>query len=242
MKKLCLLLALFLLLTGCSANIDQIQTTQPTSDANRGDTGLVRFDIYAINDLHGRLTDTDTQPGVDELSTYLKQAQQTGNTILLSTGDMWQGAAEANLTGGLIATEWMNRLDFTAMTMGGHEYDWGEEGIRQNKELADFPFLGINVYSRQTDAQVEYCQNSVVVDMDGAQIGIIGAIGDCSSSIAAENLENVYFKTGPELTALVKEESEKLRSEGVDFIIYTIHDGSDQTSDGVNPVPADTQA
>ena len=240
MKKFCLLLALLLLLTGCSTDAGPIQTVPPTTQASN-DAGLVRFDIYAVNDLHGRLTDTDMQPGVDELSTYLKQAQQTGNTILLSTGDMWHGAAEAILTDGLIVTDWMNQLNFTAMTMGGHEYDWGEAGIRQNKALAEFPFLGINVYDRQTDTQVDYCQNSVVVDIDGAQIGIIGAIGDCSSSIASENLENVVFKTGAELTALVKAESEKLRAQGVDFIIYTIHDGSDQTSDGVNAVPASAQ-
>ena len=38
----------------------------------------------------------------------------------------------ANLTAGLIMTDWMNELDFTAMTLGNHEYDWGEEYIESN--------------------------------------------------------------------------------------------------------------
>ena len=68
------------------------------------------------------------------------------------------------------------------------------------------------------------------------KIGIIGAIGDCYGSIAAENTKGVYFITGDELTALVKAEAEMLRSQGADFIIYAIHDGYDQNSDGINPI------
>ena len=217
MKKLCFLLVFVLLLTGCGGQTDP----QPESN-------LVSFDIYAVNDLHGRLTDTDTQPGVNELSTYL--TQQPENTILLATGDMWQGTAEANATKGLIVTEWMNRTGFTAMTMGGHEFDWGEEWVRENNRIAEFPLLAINVYSRETNQRVDYCQSSVVVEIDGVQIGIIGAIGDCYSSVSSENTKDIYFQTGSELTALVKAESEKLRSQGVDFIIYTLHDGYDQTT------------
>lgn len=238
MKKLCFLLALCLLLAGCgkpqppkSPDCSAGHTDQNNDDLCDvcSQLMLVRFDIYAVNDLHGRLADTDFQPGVDELSTYLKQAQQSGNTILLSTGDMWQGTAEARLTGGFLITEWMNEMGFAAMTLGGHEYDWGEEQIRKNKELAQFPFLGINVYSRETDTRVDYCQSSLVIEQNGVQVGMIGAMGDCQAP------EGVYFKTGSELTALVKAEAEKLRKEGADFIIYTIHDGYDQTT-------TDTQA
>ena len=222
MKKLCFVLAFLLLLTGCG---------QKSVDSSSGN--LISFDVYAINDLHGRFVDTDDQPGVDELSTYLNR--QSGNRILLSTGDMWQGTSESNLTVGRIITEWMNRMDFTAMTVGGHEFDWGVELLRQNGQLAKFPFLGINVYSRDTDQRVDYCQSSLTVEFDGAQIGIIGAIGDCYYSISSQHTRDIYFKTGSELTALVKAEAEKLRDQGADFIIYTIHDGYDRNT-------ADTEA
>lgn len=224
MRKFCLLMALLLLLTGCGK---APKTTQP-QDSITTDTGarMVSFDIYAINDLHGRLADTDQQPGVDELSTYLKQQ----NAILLSTGDMWQGTSESNLTNGFITTEWMNRMGFSAMTIGGHEFDWGEDWVRQNSQLADFPFLGINVFSRQTNQRVDYCKSSLMVETEGVQIGIIGAIGDCYHSISSENTQDIYFKTGAELTALVKAESEQLRSQGADFIVYAIHDGYNKTT------------
>ena len=229
MKKLCLLLVLVMLLAGCGK-----------VDTGSAESSLVSFDVFAINDLHGRMADTDDQPGLNELSTYLKK--QSESTILLSTGDMWQGTVESNLTNGFIITEWMNEMDFTAMTVGGHEFDWGEEWLRQNEQLAQFPFLGINVYSRQTDQRVDYCQSSLTVDIGSATVGIIGAIGDCYSSISSQHTRDIYFKTGDQLTALVKEEAERLRSEGADFIIYTVHEGCDQsTSDTEAKVISDRE-
>jgi 2',3'-cyclic-nucleotide 2'-phosphodiesterase/3'-nucleotidase len=186
----------------------------------------ITFDFFSVNDLHGKFKDTDVQPGVDELTTYLKQAKaENPNTLFLSAGDIWQGAPESNLTKGQILTEWMNDVGFTAMTLGNHEYDWGEEYIEANAELAEFPFLAINVYDVATNQLVDYCQPSVMVQQNGINIGIIGAIGDCYSSISSDKVEDVYFKTGSQLTALVKAESTRLRNEGADFIIYALHDG-----------------
>ena len=186
---------------------------------------LVEFDFIGVNDLHGKLADTDTNEGVDELSTYIKQARKVNeNTVVLSSGDMWQGTSESNLTKGKIITEWMNEMDFASMTLGNHEYDWGEDYILENYELAEFPFLAINIYDNDTNKLVEYCQPSVMVEKNGIQIGIIGAIGNCYSSISGEQSSGFYFKTGSALTSLVKAEADKLRSQGADFIVYSLHD------------------
>ena len=187
---------------------------------------VIVIDFYVVNDLHGKFCDTDTQPGVDNLASYLKDRENyDDNVIIFSSGDMWQGAAESNLTNGLILTEWMNELDFVSMTLGNHEYDWGEDAIRENLAIAEFPFLAINIYDTTTGKLADYCTPSVIVECDGIQIGIIGAIGDCYSSISSDMVSNVEFKVGSELTALVKAESEKLRAQGADLIVYSLHDG-----------------
>ena len=229
---LTLLFSLFL--TGCKDE-EIVAPTNPSEHTDANDDGvcddcnasvLVNFDFYVLNDLHGKFDDTDTQPGVDELSSYLRGVQFANeNTILLSSGDMWQGSSESNLTKGFIMTEWMNDLDFVAMTLGNHEFDWGEEPIKENKALAEFPFLAINIFSKETDQRVDYCDASVMIDRNGIQIGIIGAIGDCYSSIAPDWTKDIYFKTGFDLTQLVKDEALKLRQQGADFIVYSLHDG-----------------
>lgn len=190
---------------------------------------LISVDFYAINDLHGKLNDTDDQPGLDELSTYLDHAKQTNeHTVLLSSGDMWQGSSESGLTKGLILTDWMSEMGFASMTLGNHEFDWGEQAIYDNLALANFPFLAINIYERNTNTLADYCTPSVLIDQGEVQIGIIGAIGNCYSSISSDKVEDVYFVLDDALTNLVKEESEALRAQGADIIVYSIHDGGNE--------------
>lgn len=247
MKKtlLSLLLVLAFVLCACTSAAERPAATtggtclQHVDEDSNGACDLCRgsvfvyFDFYNINDLHGKLADADSHIGVDELTTYLRTARiNNPNSVFISTGDMWQGSSESNLTRGQIMTEWMNDLDFAAMSLGNHEFDWGEDAIRENAETAEFPILAINVYDRETNQRVEYCDASVVVEGDGVQIGIIGAIGDCYSSIAVDKCEEVYFKTGNDLTSLVKAESDRLRQQGADFIVYILHDGYGSTRSG----------
>ena len=186
---------------------------------------IVIVDIFGINDLHGKAKATDSQPGIGALTTYLKSVMST-NAILLSSGDMWQGSSESNLTYGALITDWMNELGFVSMTLGNHEYDWGESYISTNAAIAEFPILGINVFDSETGKRAEYATPSVIVSRAGVEIGIIGAIGDCYSSISGAVSGGFYFKTGTELADLVKAEAERLRSMGVDFIVYSLHDGT----------------
>lgn len=191
---------------------------------------IVVVDFYAINDLHGKFCDNGGQPGVDELGTYFELCQkQDEHTVLLSSGDMWQGAAESVLTYGEIMVDWMNELGFVSMTLGNHEFDWGEDIVRENAELAEFPFLAINVYDNITGKLADYCTPSVMIERGDIQIGIIGAIGDCYSSISSDMVTGIHFKVGDELTNLVKQESLKLRGMGADLIVYSLHDGSNSS-------------
>ena len=215
------------------SDIDHVDQDDDGSCDECGESVIIFLDMFVINDLHGKLCDSGTQPGVDEMTTYLKNAYATkDHVLLLSSGDMWQGSSESNLTHGLIVTDWMNELDFVSMTLGNHEFDWGEEYIRENAALAEFPLLAINIYDRNTNQPVDYCQPSVMVQRGEATIGIIGAIGDCYSSISGEHSGDFYFKVGDELTALVKAEAERLREAGADFIIYSIHDGHSGSTGG----------
>jgi 2',3'-cyclic-nucleotide 2'-phosphodiesterase/3'-nucleotidase len=246
-----LILLIIFFLFGCDmdkgGNVEKPCNNHSDANSNGacdvcGQSVMTTFDFYSINDLHGKFADGDNHPGVDELTTYFVNARITDdNVVILSAGDMWQGSSESNLTYGMLMTDWMNQIGVTAMTLGNHEFDWGETYIQDNETLAEFPFLAINIYERATNTQVDYCQSSVVVEGDGIQIGIIGAIGDCYSSIAPDKVEDIYFKTGSELTSLVKKESEKLRKEGVDFIVYLIHDGYGSSSGTTSTVVPPSQ-
>lgn len=202
-----------------------------------GKSVTAELSFYAVNDLHGKFMDTDSQPGVDEFTTYLKSlyADDTREEILLSSGDMWQGTVESSSNKGRLMTEWMNEVGFASMTLGNHEYDWGADVLTQGSELANFPFLAINV--TYNGKAVDYCRASTTVEKGGIKIGIIGAIGDCLSSISGDFSTGLKFATGSALTTLVKNESDRLRrEEGCDFIVYSIHEGYESSLSGINSV------
>lgn len=227
MKKfICFLLVLLTIFSFTACKSDNSSVSGSSGSGNENvDVDTVNVDIYAINDLHGAILDDDGK-GIANLTTYVNKLKKANdNTVIISSGDMWQGSSESNNTKGNLVTEWMNIVGFSSMTLGNHEFDWGISAIEDNIELADFPFLAINVYERETDERAEIFQSSVLVEKDNVTIGIIGAIGDCYSSISSNMVTDYYFKTGEDLAELVKEESVKLKEEGADIIVYSLHDG-----------------
>ena len=240
-KSLVALLVVLSLLwsfVGCDINFSGGKTTASTSSGTSSGTSLgtssttdstnskyIPLNFYSINDLHGSVKDEDGVTGIGRLTTYFNSLDESKNNILLSAGDMWQGGAESNNTKGKLVTDWMNQMNFVAMTVGNHEFDWGTSYVKANAEMAEFPFLGINVYDRATNQRVEYCEPSVMIEKAGLKIGIIGAIGDHYSSISASRVTDIYFKTGNDLTNLVKNEADSLRQQGADIVIYVIHSG-----------------
>ena len=184
------------------------------------------FDIYALNDTHGVVKDTSTSAGIEKTSTYLKnKMKENKNSFVLSSGDMWQGSMYSNNTKGLLMSEWMNEINVKSMTFGNHEFDWGNEAILNNKDKANFPFLGINIFDKNTNQRVDYADASTTFTIDEVKFGIIGAIGDCYSSISGSKVKDIYFKINDELSTLVINEAKRLKeTEKCDFIIYSLHD------------------
>lgn len=187
-------------------------------------SGTKTFDIFAFNDTHGNAKDTEGKGiGIAKISTLLHSLSQN-ETFFIHQGDAWQGSVESNYTRGLLMTDWMNIENCVSMTVGNHEFDWGQEMIVENQKLANFPILGINVLKKDTNTRVDYLSPSTVISRNGLRIGVIGAIGNCLSSISSSKVSDVYFAYGNELSELVKAESVKLRNEKkCDFIVYSIH-------------------
>lgn len=205
--------------------------------------GTQEIDIYAMNDFHGATREDlgEYQAGATKIADFLrnKQLENPKGTALLASGDMWQGTADSNITKGKLVNEWMNYLGFEQFTFGNHEFDWNEPAIIANQSTANFPFLAINIYHRDTDQRVPYAQPSTMIRRKGVNIGIIGAISNVYSSISSSNVKNIKFLTGSTLTNLVLDEANKLRQDGADFIIYSIHGGEGSAPDSLTASAVD---
>lgn len=195
---------------------------------------LVTLDFYNLNDFHGAVdyNPSNKEIGINRLANYFENMTNNNpNTILLSSGDMWQGSADSNITRGRLVVDAMNLMGFEAMAIGNHEFDWTDEYLLSNQIRSNFPLLGINIFDQRTQARAAFADASVLIEKTGIQIGIIGTIGsDLESSILTSAVQDYSFVP---YTDLVMQESERLRDLGADLIVLLNHNGSVES--GVMP-------
>ena len=210
-------------------------TLYTTADSQPAEAGKKYVDFYGINDTHGAAEyyinpDSDTyQIGITRLSDYYQQQAKANpdGSVILSSGDMWQGSADSNLTKGAVMVNWMNLVGFEAMAIGNHEFDWGVTQIAENSRLANFPFLGINI--EDTNGQrPSWAIPSKTIYRQGVKIGIVGAIGNVESSIATASLGGYSFVNA--YPSMVSAEAARLRNEGCRAVVVLVHNGSFDTA------------
>ena len=188
--------------------------------------GTKNIDFYSFNDFHGatEFDEDNSEPGIKKLSTYLKNAKDDNpeGFVLTSSGDMWQGSADSNITRGRLVNDWMNLADFSAMTLGNHEFDWTIDVIKSNMASSEFPLLACNIIEDSTQQPVDWVEPFTTITKNGVHIGIIGAIGEgITSDILASNVEGLTF-ANPE--PYVVSWAQYLRNNGADVVLYLLHD------------------
>lgn len=190
------------------------------------------LDFYTLNDTHGAVEEiaASSQPGITRLSQYALGTERANpdSSVFLSSGDMWQGSADSNLTHGQIMVNWMNVAGFESMAIGNHEFDWKPEMIAENSALANFPFLGINIRDASGNRPA-WAKASKVVNRGGYKIGVIGAIGPIENDISVSSLSSYSFAR--DYPALIAAEADRLRQEeGCSLVVLSIHNGEFDTS------------
>ena len=80
--------------------------------------------------------------GIAFLAGEAKRLRQERPTLLLAAGDMIQGNPWANLFEGKSSIEVMNAMDFSAMVLGNHEFDFRSGGLEKKDSRSKIPCPG----------------------------------------------------------------------------------------------------
>ena len=190
----------------------------------------IEFNFYALNDFHG--TVIDDNGGISVIGNYIIEQKNKfpETTIILSSGDMFQGSAISNMTQGGVVVEAMNEIGFDAMAVGNHEFDWGIDVIKKynnktSEVKSNFPIICANIFEKATNKPVDWCEPYTIIEKAGIKIGIIGAIGsELESSIATSMVAPYEFK---DPFPIIKEYVKKLRTElSCEIVVLAIHDNT----------------
>ena len=162
--------------------------------------------------------------GAAELMTLVEQirtreARAGVPVFLFDSGDMFTGML-SKLTRGETLMEMMTTLEYDALGIGNHEFDYGWENFRTQMNRVPFPSLGANIYYKGTD--IPFSRPHTIIERGGVRLGVIGIIGhDAKSVILPSYVAELDFTDpGPAVAQSIEE------LEGaVDLMVVLAHQG-----------------
>ena len=186
--------------------------------------------ILHTNDTHSRiepLPESDrTAPGkggVERRATYIEQVRKEHPHVLLfDAGDFLQGTPYFNLFKGKVEVEAMNMMQYDAVTLGNHEFDYGQEVLEKVVRAACFPIVSSNYDFSQTPLS-GIIEPYLILKRGGVKIGVIGINIRPAGLISSANYKGMKF-LDPATTANALAEQLRTRHK-CDIIICLSHLG-----------------
>lgn len=204
------------------------------------DPELTTVTVVSTNDFHGALVGAthswshgDMVGGAEWIAGYLNivREENPGGVLYLDAGDAMQGTLISNYFNGASTIEAYNAMGVAAMTIGNHEFDWGQEVLQDRYDQADFPFLGANIFFKKKKGNPDHGHGGrphwvkpyVVREVNGVNVGIIGVGNPETPSITNPvNVDNLMFTDPAEAVNDVLPEAE---AEGATMIVVDAHIG-----------------
>ena len=192
--------------------------------------------ILHTNDVHGRIVEEKGVIGDAKLATVIEQERSKSNqtTLVVDAGDAFQGLPISNSTKGEARAEILNQMQYDAMAVGNHEFDFGLDEAKKYKEILKFPLLSSNTYVNGA----RLFEASTIVDKDktveGDEFVVIGVTTpETATKTHPKNVKGVTF-TEPiaEVNKVIEEIQAKALAEGKDYKHYVVlaHLGVDTTT------------
>ncbi|PSN75241.1 Metallo-dependent phosphatase [Corynespora cassiicola Philippines] len=149
-----------LLALSALAAAEDVLRTRRLTKRGLDENGNFNISFFHVNDVHAHLDEfsssgTDcTRPergcygGYARIKTVIEdQRPQYNNSLWLNVGDEFQGTLFYSYYGGEKIAETINQLNFSAMTIGNHEFDGGDEELGQFLQNLTFPVISANIHS-----------------------------------------------------------------------------------------------
>ncbi|MER9491233.1 5'-nucleotidase C-terminal domain-containing protein [Mesorhizobium sp. M0320] len=155
------------------------------------------------------------------------------NVLLLNAGDSFQGSLFYITYKGTAEEEFLNQIKPDAVTLGNHEFDDGESALVPYLDKAKFPIVSANVVPNDKSDAAGKIKPSIVLEVGGQKIGIVGAVTNDTPELASPGPNITIEDDVKSITA----EVEKLKAQGVNKIIAVTHIGYRRERDVIAKIP-----
>ncbi|GAB4271193.1 MAG: bifunctional UDP-sugar hydrolase/5'-nucleotidase [Candidatus Rifleibacteriota bacterium] len=183
--------------------------------------------ILHTNDTHARIIPIDSKLYGKNVSGAIRRAsfiskikQQAPDTLVLDSGDMFQGTPFFTFFKGEACYKIAKAMGYDATTLGNHELDNSLSLLLEKLRISDMLLLCCNVFYRNTDKPV--FKPYEIFERFGKKIAVIGSIGDEAWDVIDRKTKAPLYAK-PQFET-VKEFVSKVRND-VDLVIVLSHSG-----------------
>jgi len=193
------------------------------------------FRLLQTSDVHGYLypksyaTKKFTNIGLAQVSTLIEK-YRTKNTILIDTGDTIQGSpltyhhSKESASKQHPMSKIFNYLKYDYITLGNHEFNYGNENLNNFANYLDAKILNSNLLNIKTNKPIFGKEYEIINYKNGPKIAIIGATTHYIPNWEQpSHIEHIKFIDAFE--AIKKNVSIVKETENPDFIIVNYHGG-----------------
>lgn len=195
----------------------------PSMEVLAEETNAVTVTIVHTNDTHSRV---EAGIGFAKIGAKVKALKEVNpNTVVVDAGDTLHGQTFATISKGESIIKVMNAVGYDVMTPGNHDFNYGQERLKELAELANFPIISSNVVKADGTTLLD---PYVIKEVEGLKIGIFGlSTPETAYKTSPKNVEGLTF-VDPVETA--KKMVKELQEKGVDAIVALMHMGIDKES------------
>lgn len=223
-------------------------------------TGWDTIKVFETTDVHGYITDVSSykedtfEYRLAYFSKIINDARNNDayeDVLLLDTGDIYQGTPHSNLTYGAAMRAAYDQMDYDAVGLGNHEFDWDVKTyatdakgtmapyeIGSYKGDSDIPVLMSNLYYKDSGERVEFTQDYTIVDKGDYKVGIVGWADDYSADIKASQIASYTIDDNREKLKELAEEVDKK----ADIVVILAHSDPKSIAEEMDPEVVDLVA
>jgi len=153
--------------------------------------------IYHVNDVHSRVEDDDYAGsiGYAKMATLIKKARrEMGNVMFLDAGDSFHGQTIANINDGEAISNILDLMNVDALTLGNHDFNYGQARLEELANMSNFPFLAANLV-REDGEEIPYKKDYIIKEYDGVKVGVFGLVTpETAYKTHPKNVEGLVFE------------------------------------------------
>ncbi|WP_301171160.1 bifunctional metallophosphatase/5'-nucleotidase [Brevibacillus nitrificans] len=199
-----------------------------------GEAATTHITLAHTNDTHGHIQEDTAQKefGYAKIATLIKEWRaENPNFLLLDAGDTFQGTVFVNQFKGESILPILNSLDYTLMTAGNHEFDFGYEQLLKLRDSLDHPVINANVFTADG-------KNLLVptykAEIGGKKFAFVGFVAEDTPVLThPNNVKGLTFKSPVEVAKTIVPELKK----EADHVVVVSHIGVDVDREIAKNVP-----